>query len=202
MPVLVFATNNVNKIKEIKDVVGDRFDIITLKEAGLDRDIPEPHDTLEANASEKSRTIYQITRQSCFGEDTGLEVEALNGAPGVKSARYAGEGRNSEENIDKLLKELDGVENRAARFRTVISLIWEGQEYLFEGICKGKIKKSRGGYNGFGFDSVFIPENSMLSFAEMSLEEKNKVSHRKKAVEKLLEFVDGIYNNKSLNPSH
>ena len=198
MPVLVFATNNIHKVNEIRSVIGDRFDIITLKEAGIEKDIPEPHATLEENASEKSWTIYKMTGLSCFGEDTGLEVEALNGEPGVKSARYAGENRNPEENIDKLLQQLEGIENRSARFRTVISLIWEGQEHLFEGICQGKINKVRGGYNGFGFDSVFIPENSLFSFAEMSPEEKNRVSHRKKAVEKLLEFVNGPLNKPSV----
>ena len=189
MRTLVFATNNVNKVLEIRSAVGNLFEIITLKEAGIDIDIPEPHDTLEANATEKSTVIHRMTGLDCFGEDTGLEVEALNGEPGVKSARYAGEGRNFDGNIHKLLENLDASSNRNARFRTIISLIQDGKEYLFEGICEGKIIKDKRGTYGFGYDPVFVPNGSSLTFAEMDMDEKNKFSHRKKAVEKLLIFL-------------
>lgn len=186
---LIFATNNDNKVAEIRAVTGDRFDILTLKEAGIDIDIPEPHDTLEKNATEKSSTIYKMTHTNCFSEDTGLEVESLNGEPGVKSARYAGEDRSFDKNIDKLLNRLAGSGNRQARFRTVISLIIDGKEELFEGIAEGKIIDIRRGTKGFGYDPVFVPDGSDKTFAEMDLEEKNKYSHRKKATEKLIAFL-------------
>lgn len=189
MDTLIFATNNQNKVDEIRLVLGNRFNIITLKEAGIDIDIPEPHDTLEANASEKSGVIHQMTQKNCFSEDTGLEVEALNGEPGVKSARYAGEGRSFENNIDKLLLQLGGNSNRNARFRTIISLILNGSEHLFEGICTGTITTERRGSSGFGYDPVFIPTGSSKTFAEMTMEEKSSFSHRKKAVEKLVDFL-------------
>jgi XTP/dITP diphosphohydrolase len=187
--VLIFATNNQHKVEEIRSVIGNQFNVITLKEAGIDIDIPEPHDTIEANASEKSKTIYNLTKQNCFGEDTGLEVEELNGEPGVKSARYAGDEKNFDANIDKLLKKLDAIENRSAQFKTIISLMWNGEEYLFEGIIKGKIIHKRKGNNGFGYDSVFIPEGSKKTFAEMELAEKNLFSHRRKATDKLIAFL-------------
>ena len=186
---LIFATNNQHKTDEIRSVIGDRFEIITLKEAGIDIDIPEPHDTLEANATEKSRTIHLLTKQNCFSEDTGLEVDALNGEPGVKSARYAGDGRDFQKNIDLLLSNLEGKTNRNARFRTVISLILNDKEYFFEGICEGQIMKEQSGSGGFGYDPVFIPTGGKKSFAEMSMEEKNKFSHRQKAVTRLLSFL-------------
>ena len=145
---LVFATNNTYKVSEIRHQLDNLFDIIALKEAGILIDIPEPHDTLEANASEKSGTIYKLTSQNCFSEDTGLEVAALNGEPGVKSARYAGEGRNFQDNIDKLLLNLKGNDNRKARFRTVISLIWNDKEYLFDGVCEGTITEDQKGREG------------------------------------------------------
>jgi len=189
MPTLVFATNNANKVAEIRNATGDLFSIIPLKEAGIDIDIAEPHNTLEANATEKSMTIYQITGLDCFSEDTGLEVESLHGQPGVKSARYAGDGRNFDDNINKLLENLDGIYNRQAQFRTVISLMQNGVEHLFEGICKGKIIEEKKGANGFGYDPVFVPNGSSLTFAEMDMAEKNRFSHRKKAVEKLLSFL-------------
>lgn len=190
MSSIIFATNNQNKVEEVRAVLGSRFNIITLKDAGIDIDIPEPHDTLEANATEKSKTIFEITKQNCFSEDTGLEVETLNGAPGVKSARYAGEGRSFDDNIDKLLSKLASSENKAARFRTVISLILDEQEYFFEGICEGRIIDERKGNNGFGYDPVFIPTGSDKTFAEMDMAEKNKFSHRKKAMEKLINFLN------------
>jgi XTP/dITP diphosphohydrolase len=187
---LVFATNNQHKVAEIRAVTGGLFEIITLKEAGIDIDIPEPHNTLEANASEKSQTIHRLTQQNCFSEDTGLEVTELNGEPGVKSARYAGDGRDFQENIDKLLENLQGKTNRAARFRTVISLILNKQEYLFEGICEGHITEQQKGSQGFGYDPVFIPSGAAISFAEMTMAEKNTYSHRKKAVAKLIDFLN------------
>jgi len=190
MATLIFATNNQHKVKEIRNILNDRFHIITLQEAGIDIDIPEPHDTIEANASEKSKTIHSITRQNCFSEDTGLEVEALNGEPGVKSARYAGVEKSFQKNIDKLLLNLKLKTNRKARFKTVISLILNEKEYLFEGICDGSITELQKGNEGFGYDPVFVPEGSTKTFAEMSTEEKNIFSHRRKATEQLIEFLN------------
>jgi XTP/dITP diphosphohydrolase len=186
---IIFATNNEHKVQEIQSVVGNKFQIVTLMEAGINIDIPEPHDSLKKNAFEKSSTIYQLTGKNCFSEDTGLEVDALNGEPGVKSARYAGETRDFERNIDKLLKKLEGTEDREARFRTIISLILNDEEHFFEGICEGKIEKQRKGVNGFGYDPVFTPLNSSKTFGEMTLEEKNMYSHRKKATDKLVLFL-------------
>ena len=187
---IIFATNNKNKVEEIKHLSHQKFEIFTLQEVGIDIDIPEPHDTLEANATEKSTTIYKLTNEAVFSEDTGLEVEALNGAPGVKSARYAGEGRNMQENIDKLLAELKDKPTRAAQFRTVVSLIIGGKEYQFEGICTGHITNEMDGTNGFGYDPVFIPAGSDITFANMDITEKNKFSHRKKAVQQLIDFLN------------
>ena len=189
MDTLIFATNNQHKVDEIKAIEGLGYEILSLREAGIDIDIPEPFDTLEENAAEKSKVVHQLTRMNCFSEDTGLEVAALNGEPGVKSARYAGEGRSFEKNIDKLLARLQGKENREAQFRAVISLVLNGIEYKFEGICKGIILAYIRGDGGFGYDPVFVPEGSTLSFAEMDLTEKNKYSHRKKAVDKMAEFL-------------
>jgi len=187
---IIFATNNKNKVEEIKHLSHQKFEIFTLQEVGIDIDIPEPHDTLEANATEKSTTIYKLTNEAVFSEDTGLEVEALNGAPGVKSARYAGEERNMQDNIDKLLAELKDKPTRAAQFRTVVSLIIGGKEYQFEGICKGHITNEMDGTNGFGYDPVFIPAGSDITFANMDITEKNKFSHRKKAVQQLIDFLN------------
>jgi XTP/dITP diphosphohydrolase len=192
---LIFATNNMHKVEEIRSVVTNEFEIVTLLEAGIDIDIPEPHSTLEKNASEKSRTIYRLTGTNCFGEDTGLEVEALNGEPGVKSARYAGDEKSFDNNIEKLLSNLGNNENRKARFRTVLSLMINGKEFLFEGICKGNIIKEKRGTNGFGYDPIFVPEGSDKTFAEMSLDEKNIYSHRKKATDKLVIFLNDLINN-------
>lgn len=187
---LIFATNNQHKIDEIRAVIGGKFKLLTLQDAGIDIDIPEPHDTLEANASEKSQTIYRMTGTSCFSEDTGLEVAALNGEPGVKSARYAGDDRSFDQNIDKLLINLSDKEDRSARFRTVVSVIIDGKETYFEGICEGTVIKERRGGKGFGYDPVFIPAGADKTFAEMTLEEKNLYSHRKKATEKLVAFLN------------
>lgn len=192
---LIFSTNNPNKVHEIRSVLDDSFEIITLKEAGIDIDIPEPHETLEENAREKSTVINKLTGKNCFSEDTGLEVAALNGEPGVKSARYAGDNVDFKNNIKKLLDNLKGVQNRAAQFRTVISLILNNKEYQFEGICKGQIIDVEKGNNGFGYDAVFIPDGSTKTFAEMDMPEKNIFSHRKKATAKLIDFLNS-YNGK------
>jgi XTP/dITP diphosphohydrolase len=189
MTKLLFCSNNIHKIEEIQVAIGQFVKVVGLREAGIFIDIPEPYDTLEKNASEKSSVIFTLTAMSCFSEDTGLEVDALNGEPGVRSARYAGTGRSQEENIDKLLDGLRGKDHRAARFRTVISLIWAGKEYLFEGICEGTILRERKGASGFGYDAVFSPSGSEKSFAEMTMEEKNSRSHRRKAADKLVLFL-------------
>jgi len=186
---LIFATNNRNKVAEIQSLVGANFTIIPLKEAGIEIDIPEPHDQLEANAHEKAVTIFNLTHQNCFSEDTGLEIVALNGAPGVKSARYAGENSNAQANIDLVLSKMAGIENRTAQFRTVICLIWENQTYYFEGVCKGQILSNMQGENGFGYDPIFVPDGATKSFANMTMAEKNTFSHRKKAVMQLFDFL-------------
>ena len=190
MNALIFATNNQHKVDEMRSLLPESFNIISLKEAGLDIDIPEPHETLEANATEKSVTIHRLTGKNCFSEDTGLEVEALNGEPGVKSARYAGDDRRFEDNIDKLLFHLKNTANRKAQFRTILSLILENKEYMFEGICPGSIATAKSGDKGFGYDPVFVPDGSNKTFAEMGIREKNKFSHRKKAMKKLLDFLN------------
>ena len=187
---LIFATNNQHKVDEIRAVLPPDFEILTLKEAGIDIDIPEPYDTLEANAKEKAITIYHMTNTACFSEDTGLVVDALNGEPGVRSARYAGEVKSFEANINKLLQNLNGVENRKAQFRTVICLIIEGNIEFFEGISEGRIIAAPKGKEGFGYDPIFVPDGAEKTFAEMSLEEKNRYSHRRKAVDKLVSFLN------------
>ena len=189
---LIFATNNQHKVDEIRAVLAEGLEIVTLKEAGIDIDIPEPFHTLEENASAKAKTIYDLTTINCFSEDTGLEVAALNGDPGVKSARYAGDNRSFDANIDKLLINLADKTDRTAQFRTVISLIIDGNETQFEGICKGKIIESRKGGQGFGYDPVFIPEGSTKTFAEMDTKEKGIFSHRRKATDKLVAFLNKL----------
>jgi XTP/dITP diphosphohydrolase len=189
MQSIIFATNNQHKVEEIQSAIGNQVTVITLAEAGINVDIPEPHPTLEQNATEKSTTIKRLTGLDCFSEDTGLEVAALNGEPGVLSARYAGDEKSFEKNIDKLLQNLSGKTDRSARFRTVISLLWNGREYLFEGICEGTITYERAGRNGFGYDPVFLPIGTNRTFAEMDMNEKNAVSHRKKAADKLINFL-------------
>ena len=192
---LIFATNNEHKVHEIRSVIGNSsIEIVTLKEAGIDIDIPEPFNTLEENANNKSRIIYEMKRinpiiTGCFSEDTGLEVEALNGEPGVRSARYAGEEKSFDKNIGKLLEKLEGTTNRKARFRTVISLIIDTKENLFEGICEGTIGYGKKGKGGFGYDPIFVPDGSIHTFAEMKIEEKNQFSHRKKATDKLITYL-------------
>lgn len=194
---LVFATNNDNKVNEIRSMLGDAFEIITLREAGIDIDIPEPHDTLEANAREKSETIHRMTGRNSFSEDTGLEIDALNGEPGVLSARYAGEQKSADDNIAKVLQLLGNRTDRKARFRTVISLILDGQEHQFEGVAEGVILTARKGGKGFGYDPVFQPEGSDKAFAEMDMTEKNQYSHRGKALRKLIDFLQQQQHGKS-----
>jgi len=193
MQSIIFATNNKNKVNEIRAVLKDTFQIISLQEAGIDIEIPEPYETLEENAREKSTTIHTITGKDCFSEDTGLEVFALNNEPGVKSARYAGDEADFKKNTEKLLSNLQGISNRQAQFRTVISLLLDGKEYHFEGICKGHITEKETGTNGFGYDPVFIPEGSEKTFAEMTMEEKNQYSHRKKATAKFAAFLNDYH---------
>ena len=187
---LIFATNNQHKVEEIRAVLPPNFDILTLKEAGIDIDIPEPHDTLEANAREKATTIFHLTNTACFSEDTGLEVDALNGEPGVRSARYAGEDKSFQNNIEKLLFGLKAKETRNAQFRTVICLIIEGNIEFFEGVCRGRIIETQKGSKGFGYDPIFVPDGADRTFAEMSMEEKARYSHRRKAVDKLVSFLN------------
>lgn len=189
MKTLIFATNNTNKVVEIRSLLDETFTIISLLEAGIYVDIPEPFNTLEENAVAKSEFIYKLKGVSCFAEDTGLEVEALDGEPGVKSARYAGDEKSFEKNIDKLLGKLQYAANRSARFKTVICLTVKGKHNIFEGICKGTIIAERRGSHGFGYDSVFIPDGAEKTFAEMELREKNTLSHRKKATEKLILYL-------------
>jgi XTP/dITP diphosphohydrolase len=186
--IMIFATNNAHKVEEIRAALGGAFELQTLKEAGIDIDIPEPYDTLEANAAAKARTIVQLTGLDAFAEDTGLEVTSLQGEPGVRSARYAGEERDDAANMRKLLDRLEGQTDRSARFRTVMVLIMNGIEYSFEGICPGQIALQTGGTGGFGYDPLFIPDGSSLTFAEMGLEEKNIFSHRRKALDQLITF--------------
>jgi len=186
---LVFATNNPHKLKEVQHALGDRFNLVTLNAVGITDDIPEDYDTLQDNALQKARYVYSRTGKNCFADDTGLEVEALNWQPGVYSARYAGDAKNPKENIRKLLGELKGVENRRARFRTVIALILNGEEFLFEGVVWGKIIDQERGDDGFGYDPIFIPDGFTQTFAEMPISLKNQISHRGKAVEELCKFL-------------
>ena len=186
---IIFATNNDHKVAEIQSAIGDKLEIVSLRDAGIDIDIPEPHNTLEANATEKSSTIHKLTGGNVFSEDTGLEVYALNGEPGVLSARYAGEDKSFEKNIAKLLQNLGDNPNRRARFRTVISLIYNDTEHLFEGISEGHILKNPEGAEGFGYDPIFVPDGDTRSFARMTLQEKNRFSHRRKAADQLVAFL-------------
>lgn len=187
---LVFATNNVHKLDEISSILGEKIELLSLKDINCHVNIPETADTLEGNAMLKAEYIYENYGLDCFADDTGLEVEALNGAPGVYSARYAGsEEHNAEANMQKLLQNMQGVQNRKAQFRTVICLIMDGKKHLFEGIVKGEIIKEKRGTSGFGYDPIFVPEGYTKSFAELGNETKNKISHRALAVEKLCRFL-------------
>jgi len=187
---MVFATNNVHKLEEVQAILGDSHQLTSLPEIGCMEDIPETADTLEGNALQKARFVVQHYGYDCFADDTGLEVEVLNNAPGVYSARYAGENKNPADNRKKLLCELQGKENRTARFRTVIALIRNNQEYLFEGIINGKIIDEERGTGGFGYDSLFVPDGYSETFAELGAEIKNTISHRAEAVVKLKQFLD------------
>jgi len=190
MSELIFATNNLHKLTEIQSIIGDKFSIKSLQQIGCNEDIPETAPTLEGNALLKAEFVFNRYGKNCFADDTGLEIEALNGRPGVFSARYATNGHDFEANIDKVLSELSGIENRKARFRTVIALILDGSVHYFEGIVNGEIIAERKGGKGFGYDPVFLPDGYQLTFAEMSLSEKNTISHRAKAVNRLVEFLN------------
>jgi XTP/dITP diphosphohydrolase len=186
---LIFATHNSNKAFEIQKLLPEHFQIVTLNDIDFQEEIPENEPTIEANSAFKAQFIFNKFNLNCFADDTGLEIEALNGKPGVYSARYAGEERNSDANINLVLEELKGVENRNARFKTVITLIIHGEQYQFEGIVDGTIIKEKRGSNGFGYDPIFIPEDESKTFAEMNLNEKNKFSHRARAFEKMIAFL-------------
>jgi len=193
---IVFATNNRHKVEEISALLGDHFQLLGLNDLQIEEEIPEDHDTLEENASQKARFIYNLTGRNCFADDTGLEVDALDGAPGVYSARYSRMGdptfpemEPAPGNIRKLLLKMNGVNDRSARFRTVISLILNGKEYQFEGVAEGAITQKPSGVKGFGYDPVFIPAGYDITFAEMDISVKNQISHRAKAVRQLVDFL-------------
>lgn len=189
---IVFATNNAHKLAEVQAVLGDAYELVTPRMCGVEEEIPENQPTLEGNASEKSHYLRACTGLDCFADDTGLEVEALDGAPGVHSARYASDGHDFAANNRLLLRNLEGAENRRARFRTVISLLLGGEEHLFEGVVEGRIIDRETGHEGFGYDPLFVPDGYAKTFAEMTTEEKNAVSHRARAVRKLAEFLHSI----------
>ena len=191
---LVFATNNKHKVDEVSHILGKSYKIISLHDLGITEDIPEDFHTLEENALFKARFANKITEMNVFADDTGLEIDSLNGRPGVHSARFAGPGRNFEANIDKVLLLMSGTENRTARFRTAIALIIDNHEYVFEGVVDGTILNERRGTMGFGYDPIFLPAGEKLTFAEMTLDAKNRISHRAMAFEKLKIFLSG-YNN-------
>jgi XTP/dITP diphosphohydrolase len=186
---IVFASNNAHKLEEVRLRLPKEFTVLSLKDVFGDVDIPETGTTLDANASIKSRYVFERTGKNCFSDDTGLEIEALKGEPGVYSARYAGENCSFQDNMDKVLRNLEGVENRKACFRTVISLILNGEEYFFEGCVDGEILTEESGTAGFGYDPIFRPSGFEETFAEMSMEQKNQISHRGLAVQKLVEFL-------------
>ena len=191
---IVFATNNQHKLSEVRQILGERFEVVGLKDIGCDEDIPETADTLEGNALQKARYVKEHYGLDCFADDTGLEVAALNGVPGVHTARYAelfgnGFSHDSDANMNLLLHNLEKITDRSARFRTVIALLYQGQEYLFEGICPGTILRERHGHEGFGYDPIFQPDGYDRCFAEMTAAEKNAISHRGRATQKLAEFL-------------
>lgn len=189
MPSLIFATGNPHKIKEVSQLLGEAWDIRSLPEMGITEELPENQDTLEGNALEKARYIYEKLGENCFAEDTGLEIEALGGAPGVYTARFAGEDKDPDANMNRALELLRGQTNRRARFRTVIALILDGQEFLFEGIAEGNIRPEKSGAQGFGYDPIFEPQGFTQTFAQMDAPLKNRISHRGKAVQKLIAFL-------------
>ena len=192
MTEIIFATNNAHKLSEVQALLGENFHLLTPRDCGITEDIPETAATLDGNASQKSHYLYERVGKNCFADDTGLEVEALGGEPGVRSARYATDGHDFAANNRLLLKNMEGKENRKARFRTVISLILDGEEHLFEGIVEGRIAESEAGCGGFGYDPLFIPDGYDCTFAEMSAEEKNAISHRGRAVQKLVTFLTNL----------
>jgi XTP/dITP diphosphohydrolase len=187
---LLFATNNQHKLREIREIMGQSFHILSLKDAGLDIEIPETQETIEGNAVQKARFVNELTGMNCFADDTGLEIEALDGRPGVYSARYAGDGCSFDDNVRKILEELEGSENRKACFRCVICLILDGEEHLFEGRIDGQITTERAGTDGFGYDPVFLPDGYRQTFAEMPPYLKNGISHRGRAAEKMLKAIE------------
>ena len=189
---IVFATNNPNKLKEIQSLIPKEIEIISLNEIGYNEDILETGDSLEANAFQKAHYIKDNFNYDCFADDTGLEIDELNGDPGVYSARYAGPERNENANMNKVLNELKGKKNRKAQFRTAIALILKGEEHLFEGKIEGYISKDKQGNEGFGYDPIFIPENDIRSFAQMSMQEKGAISHRGRAVKKLVAYLNNL----------
>jgi len=189
---LVFATNNQHKLRELQQILGQHFNLLSLNDIGCLEDIPEESPTIEENSMDKAVYVFEKYKKNCFADDTGLEVEALDGRPGVISARYAGDEKNMDNNIAKILMELEHHENKKARFKTVISLILDGEKYQFEGIINGKIIKEKRGNGGFGYDPVFVPDGYNTTFAEMPADDKNKISHRGLAVQKLVEFLKSI----------
>lgn len=189
---IVFATNNLHKLEEIRQIIGDKFNVLSLKDINCNEDIPETATTLEGNAEIKARYVKEHYGYDCFADDTGLEVEVLDGAPGVLSARYAGDNHDSQANMELLLKNMSGKENRAARFRTVIALLIGEELTLMDGIVEGEITQERAGDSGFGYDPIFKPIESDLTFAQMSSEDKNKISHRGRATAKLINKLDNI----------
>jgi XTP/dITP diphosphohydrolase len=186
---LVFATNTRHKLEEVSAKIKGEIELLTLEDIGCTEDIEETGLTFRDNASIKSRYVFDKYHLNCFGDDSGLEIDALNGEPGVYSARYAGKHGDHDANIDKVLEKLEATENRKARFVTVVSLIWNGEEHFFEGAVEGTIRHERSGANGFGYDPIFQPDGYNITFAEMSLDEKSKISHRAKAMEKLIAFL-------------
>jgi len=194
MKKIVFATSNPNKIKEVKELLNNQFEIIGLQDIGCHEDIPETQPTIEGNALQKARYVLDNYGVNCFAEDTGLEIESLNMEPGVYSARYAGKQRSSEDNMNLVLEKLKTQDNRKARFKTVVALIIDGEEFTFEGIVNGTIALEKTGEDGFGYDPIFLPEDQKISFAEMGSAEKNKISHRGRAIRKLIEWLKNKYN--------
>ena len=186
---LLFATNNLHKLREVQEIIGNEFQIVSLKDVSIDEDIPETSDTLEGNARQKAQYIFEKTGMNCFADDTGLFINALDGRPGVYSARYAGEGCSFDDNINKILAEMGDAEDRKASFRCVVCLILDGEEHLFEGRIDGMILKERQGLGGFGYDPVFVPKGQSQSFSEMPAYLKNGLSHRGRAISRMMKFL-------------
>ena len=189
---IVFATSNVNKVREVSALLDGNIEIVSLEDIGCTEEIPETQPTIEGNALQKARYVRDNYKIDCFAEDTGLEITSLNGEPGVYSARYAGEDKDSEANMAKVLTKLEGKSDRTAQFKTVVALTLNEKEYTFEGVCEGHIATAKSGHQGFGYDPIFIPEGYDVSFAEMSAEDKNRISHRGKAIDKLKDFLNSL----------